>query len=104
MDPILDEARGGQNVLERIANAIPGFRGYREKELRRDADKLQREHLSSRLEESKKVLDRLADRATRGGSLEPVNDLRTAGKGLHQAGKRIPYPDRRFDGLLVPVH
>ena len=34
---ILDAARGGQNVLERLMNLLPGFRGYREKELRRDA-------------------------------------------------------------------
>ena len=43
---ILDKARAGQNVLEQIANAIPGFKGYREKELRRDADRLEREHLA----------------------------------------------------------
>ena len=52
MDPILDKARAGQNALEQIANAIPGFQGYREKELRRDADRLQREYLASRLEEA----------------------------------------------------
>ena len=50
MDPILDKARGGQNILERLMNAIPGFKGYREQELRRDADRLQREHLAARLD------------------------------------------------------
>ena len=37
MDRIHDTARGGQNILERLMNALPGFKGYREKELRRDA-------------------------------------------------------------------
>ena len=43
---LLGKARSQQNLLERIANRIPGFRGYREKELRRDAARLQREHLA----------------------------------------------------------
>ena len=48
MDPILDKARAGQSSLEQLVNSIPGFKGYREKELRRDADRLQREYLASR--------------------------------------------------------
>ncbi|HEV8253224.1 MAG TPA: hypothetical protein VGQ78_00595 [Vicinamibacteria bacterium] len=103
MDPILDKARGGQNLLERIANAIPGFKGYREKELRRDADRLQREHLATRLEESKKVLNRLADRATRGGGLEPINDIETAKKRLDRVANRIRYADRGYAGFFDTV-
>ncbi|HEY3120515.1 MAG TPA: hypothetical protein VGL15_07820 [Vicinamibacteria bacterium] len=103
MDPILDKARGGQNALERIANAIPGFRGYREKELRRDADKLQREHLASRLDESKRGLDRLADRATRGGGLEAINDIETARKRLDRVANRIRYADRGYAGFFDTV-
>ena len=38
MDPILDKARAGQNALERLMNSIPGFKGYREKDLRRQQE------------------------------------------------------------------
>ena len=55
MDPLLDKARAGQNALERLMNSVPGFKGYRERDLRRDADRLQREHLASRLDEVKKA-------------------------------------------------
>jgi len=57
---ILDDARAGQNVLEKLMNAIPGFKGYRDKELRRDADKLLRESLAARLDEGKKSLHDVA--------------------------------------------
>jgi hypothetical protein len=103
MDPILDKARAGQNVLEGIANAVPGFQGYRDKEMRRDSDRLQREHLASRLEESKKVLNRLADRATRGGSLDPINDIETAKKRLDRVANRIRYADRGYAGFFDTV-
>ena len=60
MDPILDKARAAQNALERLMNSVPGFKGYRERDLRRDADRLQREHISARLEDAKKALNQVA--------------------------------------------
>ena len=53
MDRIHEAARAGQNFLERIMNALPGFKGYREKELRRDADRILRDHLAARLDQLK---------------------------------------------------
>ena len=103
MDPILDKARAGQNRLETVANAIPGFKGYREKELRRDADRLQREHLASRLDECKKALNELANAATRSGNLDAINDIETARKRLDKVANRIRYADRGYAGFFDAV-
>ena len=103
MDPILDKARAGQNVLERIANAIPGFKGYRERELRRDADRLQREYLSSRLEQCKRGLDQVSAAATRGGDLDVLNDVETARKRLDKVVARIRYADRGYAGFFDAI-
>jgi hypothetical protein len=55
-----------RNWLESILHKIPGFRGYLDKENRRESDALQREWLADRLERSKRALDHhtrsLADR------------------------------------------
>ena len=40
---LVDKIKEGQNFLEKIASAIPGFKGYREKERRREADRLNQE-------------------------------------------------------------
>ncbi len=40
-------------LSEKIAAALPGFRGYKEKELRRESDKLIRTHLSLKLSKAK---------------------------------------------------
>jgi hypothetical protein len=103
MEPILDKARGGQNFLEKIMNAIPGFKGYREKELRRDADKLQREHLATKLEECKRALNEASAAATRSGSLDVINDIETARKRLDKVINRIRYADRGYAGFFAAV-
>jgi hypothetical protein len=103
VEPILDKARAGQNALERLANAIPGFKGYRERELRRDADHQQREHLASRLEANKRALDELADQATRGGALDAINDVETARKRLDRVAARVRYAERGYSGFFDAV-
>jgi hypothetical protein len=103
MDPILDKARAAQRLLERLANKIPGFKGYREKELRRDADKLQREHLALQLEEMKGILNDLAVHATRGGGLDLVNDVEIARKRLDKVVARIRYADRGYAGSFDTI-
>lgn len=58
--------KGQMRLAERIAAAIPGFRGYKEKELRRESDKLVRNHLDRKLSatksEVKQIFQKLADR------------------------------------------
>ncbi len=103
MDSILDKARGGQNALERLANKIPGFSGYRERELRRDADKLQREHLASLLEQGKRKLDDLAVSASRGGDLDAVNGIETLRKRMDKAAASLRYADRGYSGFFDAV-
>ena len=103
MEPILDKALAGQNALEQLANRIPGFKGYREKELRRDADRLQREYLSARLEESKKALNDQAAAASRSGDLASINDVETARKRLDKVVNRIRYADRGYAGFFDTI-
>jgi hypothetical protein len=49
-----------RNWVETILRYIPGFRGYLEKEYRRDSDELQREWLADRLQRSKRAIDELS--------------------------------------------
>lgn len=55
-----------RNFIETILRRIPGFRGYLEKEYRRESDQLQRTWLADRLQRSKLAIDEmtrpLADR------------------------------------------
>jgi hypothetical protein len=48
-DDVLATAQGQMRLSERLLAEIPGFRGYKQKELRRESDKLIRDHLSMKL-------------------------------------------------------
>ncbi len=60
-----EKAKGEMKLSERILAELPGFRGYKEKELRRESDKLLRNHIYRKLTESRKdlkeVFQRLSD-------------------------------------------
>jgi hypothetical protein len=103
MEPILDKAKASQNLLEKIASAIPGFKGYREREMRRDADHAQREHLAQRLEQNKSTLNDIALRATRAGVLDLINDVETARKRLDKLVARVRYADRGYSGFFDAI-
>jgi hypothetical protein len=100
---LVDKIRGGQNFLEKIASAIPGFKGYREKERRREADRMSREHMAVRLEGAKKELDTLSANASRVGELDAINDIETARKRLDKVAARIRYADRGYAGFFDAV-
>jgi hypothetical protein len=61
-----EKAKKQMRLSERIVAAMPGFRGYKEKELRRESDRLIRNHLYQRLSEAKNdlkdVFQKLSDR------------------------------------------
>ena len=60
------QAKSQMRLLERIAAALPGFRGYKEKELRRESDKLVRNNLYLKLTKDKdnvkSILQKIADK------------------------------------------
>jgi len=62
----LSNVQGQMSLLERIAAFVPGFRGYKEKEIRRESDRLIRNHLYLKLSGEKTDLrvieQKLADR------------------------------------------
>jgi hypothetical protein len=63
---VLSKVKGQMNLPERIAAFVPGFRGYKEKEIRRESDRLIRNHLYMKLQiersDIKDIEQKLADR------------------------------------------
>lgn len=98
-----EEARAQRNVLERLGSKIPGFRGFQDRELRRDVDKLQREHISQRLTAIKgQVRDKIGRYADAGriGSLQPFDRLEKRLDGLSQA---VRFSDYGATGMFDAV-
>jgi hypothetical protein len=58
MSSRVEKAKGQYGLMERILSYVPGYRGYKEKEIRRETDRLVRMAASSRL---KKALDNVRE-------------------------------------------
>ena len=59
-----------RNFLENVMRHLPGFRGYLEREYRRESDELQRNWLADRLQRSKRSIDELARQLADAAQLE----------------------------------
>lgn len=69
MDPV-EQAKAEMGSVEKFVAKLPGIKGYREKELRRDADKQVRDTLARRLESRRRKLTALqSDLLSSGGIL-----------------------------------
>ncbi|MDL1897386.1 DUF4178 domain-containing protein [Anaerolineae bacterium CFX7] len=72
-----------------LANAIPGYTGYKSKEQRRDADRILRERLTQQYNAQRDRLTRLQQDAVRGGQLAVVSDLEGANQQLSRFISRL---------------
>ncbi len=98
-----EEAKEQRNWLERLGAKIPGYRGFQDRELRRDVDKLQREHLARELERAKGVARAKARAfadAGKIGALAPFDRLDRELDGVAQA---IRFADYGATGLFDAV-
>lgn len=98
-----EAARSQRNLLERLGAKIPGFRGFQDRELRREVDKLQRDHICQRLTRIKDELRHKAGRyadAGRIGGLQPFDRLEKRLEGLSQT---VRFSDYGATGLFDPI-
>jgi hypothetical protein len=64
--------------LESLASKIPGYSGYKEKEMRREADSLLRQHLAAQLAEQLTNAEDIAGQMLTGPGISQLDDM---GKG-----------------------
>jgi hypothetical protein len=98
-----DEARGQRNFLERLGDKIPGYRGFQDRELRRDVDRLQREHLASELGRLKGVLRESARDFTDAGKIGVLSHFDRLDRQLDGLSQTIRFSDYGATGLFDPV-
>jgi len=72
---IYEKAKEEMRISERILAALPGFRGYKEKELRRESDRLIRDHVYQRLMEARKDLKEVFQKLSDNRVHEVLTDM-----------------------------
>lgn len=89
MDDILDKGKGSMSLFERVLHGVPGIKGYKEKEMRRETDKTIRTTVATRLQDERTRLDRIQADVAAAGQLSLLDDLDRVGKKLQLLIDRI---------------
>jgi hypothetical protein len=97
---IKEKAREQLNGLERVLHAIPGFKGYYEKELRRDSDRLQREYIVKQLRQVKSSMNSVLQAASRQKDFELLQACDLFVKTLDKSIGAIRYADQGYSGFF----
>jgi predicted nucleic acid-binding Zn-ribbon protein len=96
----VDAARGG---LERLVGKIPGYKGYKDKEMRREADKLLRMQVASKLDDQRQRLSALQTQLLSQAQIEYVDDLERAVMKLQLLIDRMRTASYGYAGLWDAV-
>lgn len=94
---------GGLGGLERLMKVIPGYRGYKEKEVRREADKLLRMHLVRQFEEQRGRLSGVQAQLTEKRQLATVATLERAMMKLQLLIDRLKTASYGYGGWFDAV-
>ncbi len=98
-----EEAKGQRNILERLMDKIPGFRGFQDRELRRDVDKMQREHLSAELGRLKAASRDQARRYTDAGKIGALGGFDRLDRQIDGLSQAVRFADYGNTGFFDPV-
>jgi hypothetical protein len=94
------EALGG---LEQLVAKVPGYKGYKEKEMRREADKLLREHLARQFEEQRRRIPDLQKQLISSGQIGFLDDLENGGMKLQFLIDRLKTASYGYAGFFDAI-
>ena len=97
------EAKKQMRLSERIVAAIPGFRGYKEKELRRESDKLIRNHLHRKLAESKDDLKSVFQKLTDKRYFDVLTDMDRLMAKADRVTEKVNHASYGYSGFFDVV-
>ncbi len=95
-----DRIQQAENALERLASQIPGFRGYRAKEHRRDADKMLRVTVAQRVDEQWRRLTEVQRQLAAAGEFGYLDDLEAIAIRLRTFSDQIRTASYGYAGLF----
>jgi hypothetical protein len=92
-----------KNLLEKLADAIPGLKGYREKESRRDTDKRFRDYLADRIDRSRGNLDETKRLLVNQGKLDGLAELDRLSQRMMKLSNQIRHATYGYSGFFDQV-
>lgn len=95
--------QGGLRMLENLEMKIPGFKGYKEKELRRQSDRLLREQLARQYQDQKNRIAEAQNALMSAGKIQGMSKLETANLKLNLLLDHLKTGATGYAGLFDAV-
>jgi hypothetical protein len=102
-EDLTERIQAGQNRFEQLVSRIPGYAGYKQKEQRREADKLLRLHVARQYDEQLKRLNELQYTLSSQGQLRTIVALERAVMKLQLLIDRIRNASYGYAGLFDAI-
>lgn len=90
----------GRGIIESVLRVIPGFRGYLEKEYRRESDYLARKWIADRLQTSKRGLDECMHQLVSAGKIDLLPEFERLRSRLDRVISRIEGEVRGYSAFF----
>lgn len=103
MSDFFEKVSSQVDPFKKLVGLVPGFKGYVERQNRRDADKLLRDTVARRFEEQWKRASSLQADLVSSGMIEFVDDLEKATIKLRTFIDKITTAPRGYSGLFDAV-
>ena len=93
------QAKSQMRLSERIAAALPGFRGYKEKELRRESDKLIRNNLYLKLSKAKDNIRSISQKIADKRYLDVLTDIDRLTAKIDRVTEKVNHASYGYAGF-----
>src|SRR4030066_2187955 len=94
------QAKSQMRLSERIAAALPGFHGYKEKELRRESNKLIRNHLYLKLSKGKDNVRNISQRITDKRYIDVLPDIDRLVAKMDRITEKVNHASYGYSGFF----
>jgi hypothetical protein len=102
-DNLFDKIKDEMDPFKKILSIIPGFKGYMERQARRDSDKLLRETIADRFEQQWERISAIQRDFIASGDIQYLDDLEGAAIKLRTFADRVRRATRGYSGLFDAV-
>ena len=98
-----DKIDGSMSGFEELVNKIPGYSGYKEKERRREADALLRDHLAREFESQWARVNDLKSQMLIGPAMQYLDDIGKSGRRLQTLIDKIKAAAQGYAGFFDAI-
>jgi hypothetical protein len=100
---VYKETKDQMRLSERIAAFIPGFRGYKEKEIRRESDRLIRNHLYLKLNAARNDLRTIQQKLVDRRYVDVVTDMDRLSAKMDRIVEKVNHASYGYTGFFDAV-